>query len=111
MKTLTIIQAAIVLAIVAFAASCSPARQYSYYPERRSSSFSLIIDPGPGIAVNRYPDGRYYYRNSRGYTYWRGNDNRYYLDQSYLGQVHYNRREYNEWRRYDSRSHNERRHR
>jgi hypothetical protein len=103
MKKSRIIQAAIVVAFAGLLASCGPSREYpdhSYYPSRNQSSFSLIINPGPGIYATRYYDGRYYYRSPQGYTYWRGYDNRYYLDRSYVGKVRYNRNEYNDWNRY-----------
>jgi len=100
MKKIRIIQAAILIAFVSILASCGPGREYSYYPRRTSASFSLIVNPGPGVYVSRYPDGRYYYRSPEGYTYWRGYDNRYYLDRSYLGRVQYNKREYHDWNRY-----------
>src|SRR5258708_14961554 len=109
MKKIRIIQAAILIAFTGILASCGSGREYSYYPNRTSASFSLIVNPGPGVYVNRYPDGRYYYRSPEGYTYWRGYDNRYYLDRSYLGRVHYDRREYNDWSRYD-RGHGRRHH-
>ena len=96
MKKIRIIQAAILIAFVSILASCSS----SYYPYGRTST-SLIITSGPGFYTTRYPDGRYYYRNPQGYVYWRGYDNRYYLDRSYVGTVHYNRHEYNEWKRYN----------
>lgn len=101
MKTARFLQAAVLASTISIiAVSCAPSRPYSYYPDQRRSSYSLIID-GSGISASRYDDGRYYYRDDRGYTYWRGNDNRYYLDRQYLGNVHYDRREYNDWKRYD----------
>jgi len=100
MKKIRIIQAAILIAFVGILASCGPSRETSYYPNRSSASFSLILNSGPGIYGSRYPDGRYYYRNPEGYIYWRGYDDRYYLDRSCLGKVHYQRREYNEWNRH-----------
>ena len=96
MKKIRIIQTAILIAFVSILASCSS----SYYPYGGPST-SLIISSGPGFYATRYPDGRYYYRNHQGYVYWRGYDNRYYLDRSYLGRVHYNKGEYNEWRRHN----------
>jgi len=104
MKQITILQAAVAIAVVVALTSCGPSREYSYYPRRNSASFSLIVNPGPGVYESRYSDGRYYYRSPEGYTYWRGYDNRYYLDRSYLGRVHYDRNEYNEWNRYNRRS-------
>jgi|SRR5215831_4022174 len=96
MKKLRIIQMAILIAFVTIFASCSS----SYYPYGGASG-SLIISSGPGFYAQRYHDGRYYYRSPEGYMYWRGHDNRYYLDRSYIGKVHYNRGEYNEWRRHE----------
>lgn len=100
MKTNRILQTVLLVVVIAIAASCSPGREYSYhrYPAPRTS-FSLILSGGPGIIVNRYPDGRYYYRSPEGYLYWRGYDNRYYLDRQYLGRGHYEQHEYNEWNR------------
>jgi hypothetical protein len=103
MKKIRIIQAAILIAFVSILASCGSSREYSYYPRRSSASFSLILNSGPGIYASRYPDGRYYYRSPQGYMYWRGYDNRYYLDRSYLDRVHYSQREYNDWNRYYNR--------
>lgn len=77
--------------------SCTASRSYAPYPT--DASLSLIVNPYPGIAVNRYHDGRYYYRSPQGYTYWRGYDNRYYLDRSYVGRNYYHHREYDDWRR------------
>jgi len=99
MKTIKILQVGILSAFVIILVSCAPAREYSYYPGRPSASFSLIVNPGPGVYATRYSDGRYYYRSPEGYTYWRGYDNRYYLDRSYINRGHYDRREYNEWHR------------
>jgi len=91
---------------------CGPSREYSYShqppPPRARVNFSLIISPTPGFVISRYPDGRSYYRSPQGYIYWRGYDNRFYLDQSYLGRVRYNQREYNEWRRYNNGNRNRR---
>src|ERR1051326_5050570 len=105
MKKNRIIQGAILIAFVSIFASCGPSRETSYYPNRSSASFSLILNSGPGLYASRYPDGRYYYRNPEGYIYWRGYDNRYYLDRSYVGRVHYDRREYNEWNRHYNNHH------
>jgi hypothetical protein len=107
MKTNRFIQAAILVAFVGVLASCGTSREYSSYPRRSSASLSLIIG-SPGIYATRYPDGRYYYRSPEGYMYWRGYDNRYYLDRSYLNRGYYDRREYNEWNRYQGRNYNSR---
>jgi hypothetical protein len=109
MKLSKILQGAAIIALTAFTTGCVSSRYpYPPGPPAPGSSFSLIIDPYPGISVNRYHDGRYYYRNEQGYTYWRGNDNRYYLDRSYLGRNYYKHRQYNDWSRngnYNNRHH------
>lgn len=105
MKKIKILQVAVLSTIiVVLVISCSPGRAYYYerYPAPHAS-LSLIINPWPGIVISHYPDGRYYYRSPEGYVYWRGINNRYYLDRDYIGRVHYNQREYNEWRHHDRR--------
>lgn len=100
MKKIRIVQAVLLVAVVALMASCSSSRGGSYsepYPPRQTN-FSLIIRSSPGMVVNRYHDGRYYYRNPNGYMYWRGNDNRYYLDRSYMNRGRYDRGQYNAWK-------------
>jgi len=99
MKKIKILQAVALILFVILLASCGPSRESTYYSGRPSASFSLILNPAPGIYATRYYDGRYYYRSPEGYTYWRGYDNRYYLDRSYINRGHYDRREYNEWHR------------
>ncbi|MBS1576170.1 MAG: hypothetical protein JST09_12780 [Bacteroidetes bacterium] len=99
MKTIKILQTVAFIGIITFFTSCVVAHPYTPYAPAPSASLSLIVDPFPGIAVSRYQDGRYYYRNPQGYTYWRGYDNRYYLDRSYVGRGYYNHRDYNTWRR------------
>lgn len=102
MKRIQILPLALLLVAVAALTSCGPSREYySQRAPRYRSSVSLIITPSPGFRMDRYPDGRYYYRSPQGYTYWRGDDNRFYLDRSHLNRVHYNQREYNEWNRYN----------
>lgn len=100
MKRIQIVPAVLLLATMALLASCSSGRYTAYeetYPPARSN-FSLVIHSSPGMVINRYHDGRYYYRSPNGYTYWRGYDNRYYLDRSYINKVRYNRGQYNTWR-------------
>ena len=101
MKTIRILQTVFVIATLALIFSCSPSREYSYnrYPAPRSS-VSLIISARPGLIMNRYPDGRYYYRSPEGYMYWRGYDNRFYLDRQYYNRGYNDHYQYNEWNRY-----------
>jgi len=98
MKISRILQAAAVTGVIIFFSGCVVAHPYSPYPPAPRASVSLIVDPFPGIAATRYSDGRYFYRNPQGYTYWRGYDNRYYLDRSYVGRSYHNHRDYNNWR-------------
>jgi hypothetical protein len=78
-------------------------------PPRVYANFSLIISPTPGFVISRYPDGRYYHRSPQGYIYWRGYDNRFYLDRSYIRRVNYTHREYNQWMKYNNRHNRKRR--
>lgn len=99
MKTIQILQTVLLITVVAAASSCETEQEY--YHHRHSvpqTSFSLIISPRPGLLINMHPDGRYYYRSPEGYIYWRGYDNRYYLDRAYINRGHYDRHEYEEWR-------------
>lgn len=92
--------------------SCGPSRVYSNQgrpsPPPSHSYFSLIISPTPGFAMSRYPDGRYYHRSPQGFIYWKGYDNRFYLDRSHLNRVRYSQSEYNQWKRYNKSSRNNR---
>jgi len=159
MKTSTILQTAILITIIAFAASCSTTRDYPTsrrypdpedrrsYPEERRYPYPgddrrvvitndpnpnnlppgqakkiyggksakpyapgqrkkqydnyrrapLIIFRTPDIIIGRNNDGRYYHRNNNGWMYWQGYDNRFYLDQQYLGRVQYDDNEYKDW--------------
>ncbi len=104
MRRTGILQTVLLVAIVGLLAGCYSGRTYRTYPPPPPppvrANVSLIISPFPGIVISAHPDGRYYYRSPQGYMYWRGYDNRYYLDRQYLGRFNYDRREYNEWRRY-----------
>lgn len=104
MKIVTILQAAVLFAILALAASCSGTNQAykseSSYPARSSSSTSsltpLIINSNK-VQGKRSPDGRYYYRCQEGYIYWKGYDNKYYIDRVYANQVASDPNDYNSW--------------
>lgn len=74
-------------------------RQYSPAQERYSSS-TLIISPRPGFTMNQSRDGNYFHRSPQGFLYWKGHDNRFYLDRSYLNRISYSKWEYKEWKQY-----------
>lgn len=109
MKSNKILQLSLWLILIVGATSCYTPREYRPYPPPPPPvahvSVGLVISPWAGIVISRYPDGRYYYRSPQGYIYWRGYDNRYYLDRAYLSRVHYDRREYGRWKEYDRRGH------
>ena len=71
-------------------------------PVRSYVTTPLVISPTPGFVMNKYPDGRFYHRSPQGFLYWKANDNRFYLDRSYINKVRYNDWEYDQWRRYYS---------
>jgi hypothetical protein len=73
-------------------------------PARYYSSSALIITPSPGFVMKQSPGGRYYHRSPAGYLYWKGYDNRFYIDNSHLRDLRYSRGEYDEWKRYNRQS-------
>ena len=73
----------------------APGQRKKYGVYRR---YPLIIIRTPDIIIGRYNDGRYYYRNPEGYMYWKGYDNRFYLDEKYLNDMRYDENEYNDWK-------------
>jgi len=73
----------------------APGQRKKYGSYRR---YPLIIIRTPDIIIGRYNDGRYYYRNPEGYMYWRGYDDRFYLDEKYLNDNGYDNDEYNDWK-------------
>jgi hypothetical protein len=115
-STVTYSLMAVICAALIFT-SCRPSRVYAYKDknrkdDRRERSYdrddrsyrntpyvSLILRPTPGFVMNKYPDGRFYHRSPEGFMYWKGFDNRFYLDRSYIRKVRYDQYEYNEWRR------------
>jgi hypothetical protein len=73
----------------------------AYAPGQRKkygNRYALVIVHTPDIVISRYSDGRYYYRSTEGYTYWKGNDGRYYLDEIHLKEIEYDDDEYNDWK-------------
>jgi len=74
------------------------ARPYAPGQRKRYSHYPLIIIRSPDIIIGRYNDGRYYYRNPEGYMYWKGYDDRFYLDEKYLNDNRYDENEYNDWK-------------
>lgn len=71
----------------------APGQQKKY-----ANRHPLVIVYTPGIVINKYSDGRYYYRNTAGYTYWKGYDGRYYIDEKHLKGMEYETREYDDWK-------------
>src|SRR6188472_2947385 len=69
----------------------------AYAPGQRKK-YPLVIVYTNNIVINRYSDGRYYYRNTAGYTYWKGDDGRYYLDEKHLKDVEYEEGDYDDWK-------------
>lgn len=74
-------------------------------PPRYYASAALIISPRPGFVMKQDgSSGRYYHRSSAGYLYWKGYDNRFYIDRSHLRRLSFSEREYDEWKRYSRQS-------
>ncbi len=111
MKRTFILTSFIVLTASLLLTSCGPSRVWTTKershrspeplpPPRHYASVSLIVSPSPGFRMSQYPDGRYYHRSPQGFLYWKGYDNRFYLDRSYLNRISYSKWEYKEWKRY-----------
>ena len=62
----------------------------AYYP--------LIIIKTPQIIILKHADGRYYCKNVDNFIYWKGNDDRFYLDEQYLEQVEYDKNQLDDWK-------------
>ena len=62
----------------------------AYYP--------LIIIRTPQIIILKHADGRYYYKNADNFIYWKGNDDRFYLEEQFLDQVEYDKNELDDWK-------------
>lgn len=69
--------------------------QRKKYAYRR---YPLIIRRTPEIVIRRADDGRYYFRNEAGLTYWSGYDDRLYLDQKHIKDMEYDQNEYDDWK-------------
>jgi hypothetical protein len=61
-----------------------------YYP--------LIVLKTQDIIILRHTDGRYYYKNQDNFIYWKGDDERFYLDEQFLEQIEYDNSELNDWK-------------
>ena len=103
MKKIRIVQTAVFGLVMVTLVSCTTSREYQSYPPPPRASVSLILNAGPGMMISRYPDGRYYYRAPNGYMYWRGYDNRYYLDRRYVSRNYSHHQQYRDWRHYRGR--------
>lgn len=113
LSTVTVLTAALVLT------SCKPSRVWATKekeprrtyrnpepapPTRHYNAVALIVSPTPGFRMSQNPDGRFYHRNPQGFLYWKGYDNRFYLDRSYFNRITYSKWEYKEWKRYSKQS-------
>ena len=73
----------------------------AYAPGQRKKYVTrhpLVIIYTPAIVIKQHSDGRYYYINSAGYTYWKGHDGRYYIDEKHLKGMKYDVSEYDDWK-------------
>lgn len=73
----------------------------AYAPGQRkkyANRYPLVIVYSPAIVIKKHSDGRYYYINSAGYTYWKGHDGRYYIDEKHLKGLNYEVSDYDDWK-------------
>ena len=80
------------------AKSHAPGQQKKQVSNNDRVHFPLIIIRTPDIIISRYSDGRYYYKNSQGYFYWQGTDDRFYLGEEYLDKIQYDEKEFEDWK-------------
>ena len=66
--------------------------------QRKKHIYPLIINRTPDIIIGRSSDGRNFYRNPDGYYYWEGQDARFYLDEKHIGNISYDKNQYNDWK-------------
>lgn len=64
----------------------------------------LIITPHPGFTMARNVNGNYFHRNPQGLLYWKGFDNRFFLDKNQVDRSRYSKFEIKEWKRYSRHS-------
>lgn len=69
-------------------------------PPRYYNATPLLISPTPGFVMKQDRSGRFFHRTPQGLLYWKGYDNRFYLDSYYVQNVRYSSWEYDEWNRY-----------
>jgi len=117
MKRTFILTTVTVLAAALFFTSCKPSRVYANKkrtvehsprpapaPARYYATAPLIVSPTPGFRMSQHSNGQFYHRGPQGYLYWKGYDNRFYLDRNYLDRISYSKWEYKEWKRYSRQS-------
>ena len=71
----------------------------AYAPGQRKkygNHYPLVIVYSPAIVIKKHSDGRYYYVNTAGYTYWKGYDGRYYIDEKHLKGIKYEVSDYDD---------------
>lgn len=73
---------------------------YRSYPNDiyKTRTYPLIIKRTRDMIIERDGSGRLYYRHPDGIIYWKGNDDRYYLDERYLSYARYTQKEYDDWK-------------
>ncbi len=73
----------------------------AYAPGQRkkyAARYPLIIVRTPDIVVTRDKDGRSYYKNKEGIVYWKGSDDRFYVDEKHLKDMEYDQGDYDDWK-------------
>lgn len=121
MKKTFIYSAITLFAAALFFTGCKPSRVWANkekeprptYQETRPAPVSyryprvaLIIRPTPGFKMKQDNNGRFYHRSPQGFLYWKGYDNRFYLDRGHFSRISYDKYEYKDWKRYSRQSNN-----
>lgn len=111
-----ILTAAALLSLTALISSCGHSRVWANNKEKKTyaeparsprpaygpvyTPAPLIVSPSPGFTMARHPNGQYYHRGPQGLMYWKGFDNRFYLDRNQVDKSRYSKFEYREWKRF-----------
>lgn len=77
-----------------------PTTYRSPYGPASYVSAPLIITPSPGFRMSQFSDGRFFHRSQQGILYWKGYDNRFYMDRNYVNRVSYSKWEYKQWKKF-----------
>ena len=66
--------------------------------KKHGGFYPLIVYKTPDIVILRHTDGRSFYKNHDNFIYWKGEDDRFYLDEQFISKVNYDEAEMADWK-------------